>query len=44
MRKHFIDNGVDPAEHRLIEGAIAVTSGTAYLVDGPDPTGFWVNT
>jgi FkbM family methyltransferase len=41
MMKHFRDNGLDPAEHRLIEGAVAVTAGKAYLVEGADPSGFW---
>jgi FkbM family methyltransferase len=41
MRQHFVDNGVDTARHRLIEAAVALAPGTTYLVDSPDPTGFW---
>lgn len=41
MHKHFVDNGLKPSEHKLIEGAVDLCSGSAYLVDAPDPSGFW---
>jgi FkbM family methyltransferase len=41
MHKHFRDNGIDPREHRIIEAAVDTTSGSKYLVDGPDPSGWW---
>jgi FkbM family methyltransferase len=41
MDKHLRDNDLDPADHKLIEGAVALTSGSTFLLDGPDPTGFW---
>jgi FkbM family methyltransferase len=41
MDKHLRDNDLDPADHKLIEGAVAVHPGSAFLVDGPDPSGWW---
>ncbi len=31
MRRHFIDNGIDPAAHRLIHGVIGVADGVAHF-------------
>ena len=39
--KHFTDNGFDPRQHKLIEAGVATSSGSAFLVDSPDPSGFW---
>jgi hypothetical protein len=36
MRQHFLDNGLDPAEHRLLEGAAAASDGTLYWPESPD--------
>jgi FkbM family methyltransferase len=37
MQKHFRDNGVDPADHRLIYGAVDAKDGESTFMFGHDP-------
>lgn len=41
LRMHFIDNGIDPDQHRLIHGAISDTPGSevSFCIGGPDGRG-----
>ena len=34
MHQHFVDNGLDPAEHRLIKAAVAETNGEVRFLTG----------
>ena len=37
MRRHFVNNGLDPDEHTLLGGAVGERDGTAHYVPDPDP-------
>ena len=37
MRRHFVNNGLDPDEHTLVHGAAGERDGTAHYVPDPDP-------
>jgi FkbM family methyltransferase len=37
MRQHFLDNGLDPDEHRLLHGVAAAEDGTVEFPDLDDP-------
>ena len=37
MRRHFVNNGLDPAEHTILHGAIGERDGRAHYVPDPDP-------
>ena len=39
--QHFADNGLDPAEHDLLLGAVAAADGTLRFPRLPDPAGEW---
>jgi FkbM family methyltransferase len=39
MREHFINNGLDPAQHELVEAAVSDRDGTIDFVYGPDSAG-----
>lgn len=41
MGRHFRDNDLDPAAHRLIQGAVAAEDGTAYFLMNADPTAWY---
>jgi FkbM family methyltransferase len=41
MVQHFRDNGLDPANHRLVQGAVAATDGEARFVVGDDPSAWY---
>lgn len=40
MRRHFLDNGLNPDEHRLIKAAVAEKSGSTYFIAG-DSEDWW---
>ena len=37
MRRHFVNNGLDPDAHAIVQGAIGDRDGAAYYVPDPDP-------
>jgi FkbM family methyltransferase len=37
LHQHFRNNGIDPAEHKLIQGAVTDTGGNATYIPEPDP-------
>jgi FkbM family methyltransferase len=41
MRKHFLDNGLDPDSHRLIFGAVDEKDGEDIFVCGDDPSSWY---
>jgi FkbM family methyltransferase len=41
MRTHFLDNGFDPAAHRLIHAVVGAADGIAQFPRLPDPSADW---
>lgn len=41
MHQHFLDNGVNPQEHQLLQGAVAVADGFAHFPVITDPSADW---
>lgn len=41
LLQHFRDNGLDPAEHRLIHGAVSDRDGEGEFALNDNPTGWW---
>lgn len=41
MQKHFLDNGLDPSDHRLIQAALAEDDGVATFITGDDPAAWY---
>jgi hypothetical protein len=38
MSRHFLNNGIDPSDHRLVHGAVAAHNGDAQLIVGMEGT------
>lgn len=41
MRQHFVDNGIDPRGHELIQGVVAANDGVAHFPALADPSADW---
>lgn len=38
MQQHFLDNGIDPSDHRLLHGVVGLEDGIAYFPKLADPS------